>query len=45
MEYIVVSDRDSKVLFSSTDWNEIKRIANLCRASGGEVTIFKATKG
>ena len=45
MEYIVVSDTNSKVLLSTSDWSEAVRLANRCRASGGQVTIFKATKG
>lgn len=44
-EYIVVADRTSKVLFSTHSWNEAVKFANQCRASGGEVTIFKSTKG
>ena len=45
MEYIVVSDRNSKVLLSTEDWREAKKLAEQCRASGGEVTIFNSTKG
>lgn len=44
-EYLLVSDRDSKVLRSSTDWYEVVKLANLIRRAGGEVTIFKSTKG
>lgn len=44
-EYLVVADRDSKVLLSTTDWSEAVRVASLCRSSGGEMTIFKSTKG
>lgn len=44
VEYILVSDRDSKVLFSGT-YQQCVRRANFARAAGGEVTIFKATKG
>jgi hypothetical protein len=43
-EYLVVSDRDSKILKSTTDYYEAVRLANLIRRGGGEVTIFKATK-
>lgn len=44
LEYILVSDRDSKVLKSSTDYYEIKRLYNLIVKAGGEVTLFKAIK-
>lgn len=44
-EYLVVSDRDSKILMSTTDWYEAVKLANLIRRGGGEVTIFKSTKG
>ena len=44
-EYIVVADRTSKVLKSTTDWHEALRYANDIRRGGGEVTIFKSTKG
>lgn len=30
-EYIIVSDKDSKVLKSSTDWNYCVRFANVIR--------------
>ena len=45
IEYIVVSDRDSKVLKSTTDWCEAVRLAILIRRGGGSVTISKSTKG
>ena len=44
-EYIVVADKTSKVLLSTTSWQEAKRCATLIRKGGGEVTIFKSTKG
>lgn len=44
-EYLLVSDRDSKVLKSSENWYEIVKLANLIRRGGGEVTVFKSTKG
>ncbi len=44
-EYIVVADRTSEILLPTSDWYEAVKFANLCRRSGGEVTIFKATKG
>ena len=45
IEYIVVSDHDSKVLKSTRNWSEAVRLANLIRRGGGSVTIFKSTKG
>jgi hypothetical protein len=44
-EYILVSDKDSKVIACERSYLAIKGIALLCRSSGGEVTIFKAMKG
>ena len=44
-EYLIVANKTSKVLKSTTDWNEAVRYANMIRRGGGEVTIFKATKG
>lgn len=43
--YLVVTDKDSKILKSTSDFYEAVRIANLIRSGGGEVTIFKATRG
>lgn len=43
-EYIVVSDKNSKVLFSSTSWGACTMFANKIRAAGGAVTVFKSTK-
>jgi hypothetical protein len=45
IEYIVVSDRNSKVLLSTTDWYEAVKFANKVRTAGGGVTIFRSTKG
>jgi len=42
VEYLLVSDKDSKVLKSSTDYNEILKLANLIRKADGEVTIFRS---
>lgn len=42
IEYLLVSDKDSKVLKSSTDYNEILKLANLIRRADGEVTIFRS---
>ncbi|MBK7804325.1 MAG: hypothetical protein IPJ55_17020 [Chloracidobacterium sp.] len=44
-EYILVSDLTSKVLKSSENYQEIKNLATLIRKGGGQVTIFKSTKG
>ena len=44
-EYILVSDTTSKVLKSSESYQEIRNLATLIRKVGGQVTIFKATKG
>lgn len=44
-EYIVVADRTSKVLLSTPDYNSAVKYANMMRRAGGEVTIFRATKG
>lgn len=44
IEYLVVGDKDSKILKSTTDYHEAKRLANLIRRGGGEVTIFKSTE-
>ena len=44
-EYIVVSDKNSKVLLSTENWYEAVKLANRIRSSGGGCTIFKATKG
>lgn len=43
-EYILVTDRDSLVIKSGT-YQECVTQANFARKCGGEVTIFKATKG
>lgn len=43
-EYIIVTDRTSLVIFSSTDWPTVREKAAFVRKAGGEVTIFKATK-
>ena len=49
-EYILVSDRDSKILLAHSSLTtenpleECQKLARLIRAANGEVTIFKATK-
>lgn len=43
-EYIVVSDKNSKVLLSTEDYYEALKFANKIRQAGGAVTIFKSMK-
>lgn len=43
-EYVVISDKNSKVLLSSTDRYACMIFANKVRAAGGAVTVFKSTK-
>ena len=43
-EYLVVTDKDSKILLSTLDYYEAVKMANLMRRAGGEVTIFKSTR-
>ena len=43
--YIVVTDRDSKVVLCTDVWSEAVKFVNQVRRCGGEVTIFKQTKG
>lgn len=43
-EYLVVSDKNSKVILSSTEYREVVKLANLIRSAGGEVTVFKSLK-
>lgn len=43
-EYLVVADKTSKVILSTTDYRETVRLANLIRSAGGEVTVFKSLK-
>jgi hypothetical protein len=42
IEYILVTDKDSKVLKSSESYQEILKLASVIRAANGEVTIFKS---
>lgn len=44
-EYIVVSDKNDKVVLSTTNWYEALKLAGRIRKCGGECTIFAATKG
>jgi hypothetical protein len=43
-EWLLVTDKDSVVLKSSSDRYELVKLANVIRKGGGEVTIFKSTK-
>ena len=44
IEYLTVSDTTSKVVLSSTDLNEHRRLLGQLRECGGQATIFKALK-
>ena len=44
-EYLVVSDKDSQVIYSGTIYQEARSLANKIRKCGGECTIFGALKG
>ncbi len=44
LEYILVADKTSLVLKSTTDYKEIVTLAAFVRKAGGEVTIFRALK-
>ena len=41
-EYIVVSDKNSKVLLSTTNYYEAKKLLNKIRSAGGEATLFRS---
>lgn len=41
-EYLLVSDTKSEVLKSSTDLNDLRKVAGMIRKAGGQVTVFKA---
>ena len=44
VEWILVSDVNSKVLKSNENRYEIVKLANTIRAAGGEVTVFRSTR-
>ena len=44
IEYLTVSDTTDKVVLSSTDLNEHRRLLGQLRKCGGQATIFKALK-
>lgn len=43
-EYLVVSDTNSKVLLSTTNYQEAKSLSSKIAQTGGSSTIFKAIK-
>lgn len=44
LEYLVVSDTNSKVLLSTSSYQEAKRLASQISQAGGACTIFKSIK-
>jgi len=44
IEYIVVSDTNSRVLLSTENRYEAQKLATKIRAAGGSVTVFRSTK-
>ena len=44
IEYLTVSDTTSKVVLSSTDLQQHRRLLGQLRKCGGQATIFKALK-
>ena len=44
IDYLTVSDTTSRVVLSSTDLNEHRRLLGQLRKCGGQATIFKALK-
>ena len=44
VEWILVSDVNSKVLKSNENRYEIVKLANTIRSAGGQVTVFRSTK-
>jgi hypothetical protein len=43
-EYIVVSDKNSKVLLSTTDYQEARKLVNRIASAGGSATLFRSMK-
>jgi len=41
VEYLLVSDKDSQLLKSSTDYDELRELAGLIHRAGGQCTIWK----
>lgn len=44
-EYLVVADKNSKILLSTLDYYEAVKLQNLIRRGGGEVTLFRSLQG
>lgn len=44
VEYLVVSDTNSKVLLSTTSYTEAKALCSKIAQAGGSSTIFKSIK-
>lgn len=44
IDYLTVSDTTSKVVLSSTDLQQHRRLLGQLRKCGGQATIFKALK-
>lgn len=40
-EYLLVTDKTSKIILSTTDYKAVTKQARLIRSAGGEVSIFK----
>lgn len=40
-EYLVVSDTNSKVLLSTTNYYEARKLLNLLARAGGQASLFK----
>ena len=45
IEYLVLAVRTNKILHQTFDWGEAVKVANFGRRAGGQVTIFKSTRG
>ncbi len=42
-EYVLIADKTKELVApASTDYNELKKLANAIRRAGGEVTMFKS---
>ena len=44
IDYLTISDTTSKVVLSSTDLQQHRRLLSQLRKCGGQATIFKALK-
>lgn len=43
-EYLVVSDKNSKVLLSTPNYQEARKLRNKITAAGGSASIFRSMK-